>query len=114
MKQIVLTLGVIFLFANLAFGLVLDSYDLFNLLMSSGVIIFTTIILMSIELIKMKDGFKVPLYVINSFCGIIEYTIALLAKNDMSNNWFYVVLIIAIAFQLVLLSAANITSKQIN
>lgn len=114
MKQIVLTLGVIFLFANLAFGLVLDSYDSFNLLMSSGAIIFTTIILMSIELIKMKDGFKVPLYVINSFCGIIEYIITLIAKNDMSNNWFYVVLIIAIAFQLVLLSAANITSKQIN
>ena len=114
MKQIVLTLGVIFLFANLAFGLVLDSYDSFNLLMSSGAIIFTTIILMSIELIKMKDGFKVPLYVINLFCGIIEYIIALIAKNDMSNNWFYVVLIIAIAFQLVLLSAANITSKQIN
>lgn len=114
MKQIVLTLGVIFLFANLAFGLVLDSYDSFNLLMSSGAIIFTTIILMSIELIKMKDGFKVPLYVINLCCGIIEYIIALIAKNDMSNNWFYVVLIIAIAFQLVLLSAANITSKQIN
>lgn len=113
MKQIVLTLGVIFLFANLAFGLVLDSYDLFNLLMSSGVIIFTTIILMSIELIKMKDGFKVPLYVINSFCGIIEYIIAMIAKNDMSNNWFYVALIVVIAFQLVLLSAANITSKKI-
>ena len=114
MKQIVLTLGAIFLFANLAFGLVLESFDAFNLFMSSGVIIFTTIIQLYIELIKMKDGFKVPLYVINSFCGIIEYTIALLAKNDMSNNWFYVVLIIAIAFQLVLLSAANITSKQIN
>lgn len=113
MKQIVVTLGVIFLLANLAFGLVLDSYDLFNLLMSSGAIIFTTIILMSIELIKMKDGFKVPLYVINSFCGIIEYIIALVAKNDMSNNWFYVLLIVIVAFQLVLLTATNVTSKKI-
>lgn len=112
MKQIVVTLGVIFLFANLAFGLVLDSYDLFNLLMSSGAIIFTTIILMSIELIKMKDSFKVPLYVINSFCGIIEYIIALIAKNDMSNNWFYVLLIVIVAFQLVLLTATNVTSKK--
>lgn len=113
MKQIVVTLGVIFLLANLAFGLVLDSNDLFNLLMSSGAIIFTTIILMSIELIKMKDGFKVPLYVINSFCGIIEYIIALIAKNDMSNNWFYVLLIVIVAFQLLLLTATNVTSKKI-
>ena len=114
MKQIVLTLGVIFLFANLAFGLVLDSYDLFNLLMSSGVIIFTTIILISIELIKMKDGFKIPLYTINSFCGIIEYIITLIVKNDMPNNWYYVLLIVIVAFQLVVLTATNITSKKIS
>ena len=113
MKQIVLTLGVIFLFANLAFGIVLDSYDLFNLLMSSGTIIFTTAVLISIEFIKIKDGFKVPLYVINSFCGIVEYIIALVAKNDMSNNWFYVLLIVIVTFQLVLLATTNITSKKI-
>lgn len=114
MKQIVLTLSAIFLFANLAFGLILESFDTFNLLMSSGVIIFTTIIQLAVELIKMKDGFKVPLYVINSFCGIIEYIIALIAKNDMSNNWFYVLLIVIVAFQLFVLFTTNITSKKIS
>lgn len=113
MKQVVTTLGVIFLLANLAFGLVLDSFDTFNILMSSGTIVFTTAVLMSIEIIKMKDGFKVPLCVINSFCGIVEYIISLVAKNDMSNNWFYVLLIVIIAFQLVLLTATNIVSKKI-
>lgn len=111
MKQVITTLGVIFLLANLTFGLVLDSFDTFNILMSSGTIVFTTAVLMSIEIIKMKDGFKVPLYVINSFCGIVEYIISLVAKNDMSNNWFYVLLIVIIAFQLVLLTATNVTSK---
>ena len=114
MKQIVITLGAIFLLANLAFGLLLDSFDVFNVLMSSGTIVFTTAVLMFVELIKMKDGFKVPLYVINSFCGIVEYIIALIADNDMSNNWFYVLLIIIVAFQLVLLTATNITSKKIS
>ena len=82
--------------------------------MSSGVIIFTTIIQLAVELIKMKDGFKVPLYVINSFCGIIEYIIALIAKNDMSNNWFYVLLIVILAFKLFVLFTTNITSKKIS
>ena len=113
MKQTVITLGAIFLLANLAFGLVLDSFSMFNLLMSSGTIVFTTATLISIELIKMKDGFKAPLYVINSFCGIAEYIIVLIAKNDMSNNWFYVLLILIVAFQLVLLTATNVTSKKI-
>lgn len=114
MKQAILTLGTIFLLANLAFGLVLDSFDMFNVLMSSGTIIFTTAVLMSIELIKMKDGFKVPLHVINSICGIVEYIIALVAKNDLSNNWFFVLLIVIVAFQLMLLTATNVTSKKIS
>lgn len=114
MKQIVITLGAIFLLANLAFGLVLDSFDMFNVLLSSGIIVFTTATLMSVGLIKMKDGFKVPLYAINSFCGIVEYIIALIADNDMSNNWFYVSLIVTVAFQLVLLTTTNITSKKIS
>lgn len=114
MKQIIITLGAIFLLANLAFGLVLDSFDMFNVLLSCGTIVFTTAVLMSVELIKIKDGFRVPLYVINSFCGIVEYIISLVAKNDMSNNWFYVLLIVIVAFQLVLLTATNIISKKIS
>lgn len=112
MKQVIITLGIIFLLANLAFGLVLDSFDMFNLLMSSGTIVFTMGALMSIEIIKIKDGFKVPLYIMNSICGVIEYIIALVAKNDMSNNWFYVLLIVIVALQLVLLTATNVTSKK--
>lgn len=114
MKQVIITLGTVFLLANLAFGLVLDSFETYNLLMSSSVIAFTTAILISVEIIRMKDGFKIPLYVINSICGIAEYIIALVAKNNMSNNWFYVALIVIVAFQLVLLITTNITSKKIN
>lgn len=114
MKQVIITLGIIFLLANLALGLVLDSFNIFNLIISSCVIVFTTAILLSVEFIKMKDGFKIPLHVTNSICGVIEYIIALVAKNDMSNNWFYVLLIIIVAFQLVLITATNITSKKIS
>ena len=113
MKQIIITLGAIFLFANLALGLALDSFDTFNLIASSCVIVFITTILISVEFIKMKDGFKVPLYVINSICGVIEYIIALVVRNDMSNNWFYVLLIVIIAFQLVFLTITNVTTNKI-
>lgn len=113
MKQIIITLGAIFLFANLALGLALDLFDTFNLIASSCVIVYITSILISVEFIKMKDGFKMPLYVINLICGVIEYIIALVAKNDMSNNWFYVLLIVIVAFQLVLLTATNVTTNKI-
>lgn len=112
MKQIVITIGAIFLFANLAFALVLDSFGAFNLLISSGVIVFTAVILFAIAFLKIKDGFRVPLYVFNSICGFIEYVIALFARNDMKNNWFYVALILIIVSQFVLLITTSITSKK--
>lgn len=114
MKQIIITLCIIFLLANLAFGLVLDSFESFNILMSSGVILFTSGILLATEFIKMKDAFKISLHLINCFCGLVEYIIALVAKQDMQNNWFYVALIIIVAFQLVLITATNVTSKKIS
>lgn len=114
MKQAILTLGIIFLLANIAFGLVLDSYDTFNVVFSSGAIVVTTFILLLVDYIRMKDAFKVSLYLINAVCGLIEYIIGLVVERDMPNNWYYVVLIIILAFQSVLLTATNITSKKIS
>lgn len=114
MKQAILTLGIIFLLANIAFGLVLNSFDTFNLIFSSGAIVVTTIILLLVDYIKMKDAFRVSLYFINAICGLIEYIIGLVVEHNMPNNWYYVVLIIVLAFQSVLLTATSITSKKIS
>lgn len=114
MKQAILTLGIIFLFANIAFGLVLDSFDTFNVVFSSGAIAVTTIILLLVDYIKIKDAFKVSLYFVNAVCGLIEYIIGLIVEHDMPNNWYYAVLIMILAFQSVLLTVTNITSKKIS
>lgn len=114
MKQAILTIGGIFLLTNIAFGLVLSSFETFNVVFSSGAIVITTIILLIVDWIKMKDAFKVSLFLINALCGLIEYIIGLFAKQDMQNNWFYVLLILILAFQLVLLTSTNITSKKIS
>jgi hypothetical protein len=114
MKQTIITLGIIFLLANLAFGLALESFKGFNLLMSSGVILFTSGILLATEIITMKDAFKISLHLINCICGIIEYIIALVAKQDIQDNWYYIALIIIIAFQQILITATNVTSKKIS
>jgi hypothetical protein len=114
MKQIILTLGIIFLFANIAFGFVLASFDTFNVIFSSGAIVTTTIIHLLVNYIKIKDAFKVSLYLINAVCGLIEYIIGLVIERDMPNNWYYVALITILTFQLVLLTATNITSKKIS
>lgn len=114
MRQLILTLGAIFLLVNIALGLALKSFETFNLVFSSGIIIATTIILFLVDYIKMKDAFKISLFLINGVCGLIEYVIALIAERDIPNNWYYVVLIVILAFQLILITTTNITSKKIS
>ena len=114
MKQIIIILGIIFLLVNIAIGLILEYIAVFNLLMSCGVIIFTSIILLIVEFMTMKDGFKIPLFLLNSICGIAEYVVALVSRPDISNNWFYIVLILLITIQLFFLVVTNFTSKKIN
>lgn len=113
MKQITLSIGMILLFSNLAFGLVLKSYDVFNLILSSVVIVVTTVLMLLVSYIKMKDGFRIPLYFINAFCGIVEYVIAVIAKHDIGNNWYFAILIIVAALQVILLMSSNAVSKRI-
>lgn len=114
MRQLILTLGAIFLLVNIALGLALKSFETFNLVFSSGIIIATTIILFLVDYIKMKNAFKISLFLINGVCGLIEYVIALIAERDIPNNWYYVVLIVILAFQLILITTTNITSKKIS
>lgn len=114
MKQVILTLGVVFLLSNIAFGFVLDAFNTFNVAFSSGAIVVTTIILLLVDYIKLKDAFKVSLYLINAVCGLIEYIIGIAVERNMPNNWYYVVLIMILTFQSILLTATNITSKKIS
>lgn len=50
MKQIIIVIGIILLVANLLFGLILSSYEVFNLFVSSLVIVATTALLFCLYL----------------------------------------------------------------
>ena len=61
MKQLILTLGIILLLANIALGVIVNAFETFNLFFSCGVIVYTTIILLATCIVNMKDAFKVSL-----------------------------------------------------
>ena len=56
MKQIIIVIGIIFLVANLLFGLILPFYEVFNLFVSSLVIVATTALLFCLNVVTLKDG----------------------------------------------------------
>ena len=113
MKQIIIVIGIILLVANLLFGLILSSYEVFNLFVSSLVIVATTALLFCLNVIILKDGFKISLHVLFSILGAIEFVLSLFSSKTFENNWFLLVIVLSLAVQSIILLITNKVSIKI-
>lgn len=103
MKQLVILIGVILFVANLMLGMIISSYDAFNLFVSSLVIAFTTALLFYLNIVRLKDGFKIPLYVLFSVLGCIEFILSVFSPKTFEDNWFLLVIILSLTIECVIL-----------
>lgn len=113
MKQIIIVIGIILLVANLLFGLILSSYEVFNLFVSSLVIVATAALLFCLNVIALKDGFKISLHVLFSILGAIEFVLSLFSSKTFENNWFLLVIVLSLAVQSIILLITNKVSIKI-
>lgn len=111
MKQIIIV--IILLVANLLFGLILPSYEVFNLFVSSLVIVATTALLFCLNVIILKDGFKISLHVLFSILGAIEFVLSLFSSKTFENNWFLLSIVLSLAVQSIILLITNKVSTKI-
>ena len=103
MKQIIIVIGIILLVANLLFGLILSSYEVFNLFVSSLVIVATTALLFCLNVVTLKDGFKISLHVLFPILGGMEFVLSLFSTKTFENNWFLLVIVLSLAVQSIIL-----------
>ena len=113
MKRIVLFTCTTLLITNLLFGLLVSSYEWFNVLLSSGIIILFGIFMLLIGILQLKDGFKSSLYVLYPILGFIELILSLFSPNKIMDNWVIIVLTLIVVFQLILLFITKVISNRI-
>lgn len=113
MKQIIIVIGITLLVANLLFGLILSSYEVFNLFVSSLVIVATTALLFCLNVVTLKDGFKISLHVLFSILGGMEFVLSLFSAKTFENNWFLLVIVLSLAVQSIILLITNRVSIKI-
>lgn len=113
MKRIVLFTCTTLLITNFLFGLLLSSYEWFNVLLSSGIIILFGIFMLLIGILQLKDGFKSSLYVLYPILGFIELILSLFSPNKIMDNWVIIVLTLIVVFQLILLFITKVISNRI-
>ena len=113
MKRIILLSSCILLIMNLLFGAILSSYNVFNIIVSSIVIVATGVLLYVADSIHLKDGFKVSLMLLFSMGGVIEFILSLIAPNHFADNWWLIVTIGLMATEVILLIITNTVSTKI-
>jgi len=112
MKNITLIIGIILLIANILFGLIISSYQPFNMWLNSGVIVAVTALLFAVGRITLKDAFKISLTFLFGFLGFIEFVLGLFAPQKFADNWYLIVIILFVIFKAIVLITTNIVSKK--
>lgn len=114
MKRIILLSSSILFIVNLLFGVILSSYDIFNIVVSSTVIVATGVLLYVADSIHLKDGFKVSLMLLFAMVGVIEFILSLIAPNHFTDNWWLILASGLMAAEIILLIITNTISNKLN
>lgn len=111
MKNLTLVIGGIILLLNLVMGLIFSSYKPFNIGLNCVVIILNTLILYSLGVAQIKDGFKISLSFLFLIAAVIEFILALFVPESFENNVALTMLILLFAGQAILYVIAYFVSK---
>ena len=111
MKNLTLVIGGIILLLNLVIGMIFSSYKPFNIGLNSAVIVVNTLMLYSLGVAQIKDGFKISLSFLFLIAAAIEFIQALFVPETLGNNVALTMLIILFTGQVVLYAIAYFVSK---
>ena len=111
MKNLTLIIGGIILLLNLVIGMIFSAYKPFNIGLNSAVIIVNTLMLYSLGVAQIKDGFKISLSFLFLIAAVIEFILSFFVPETFENNVSLTMLILLFAGQIVLYTIAYFVSK---
>lgn len=112
MKKVLLILGIVLLIANVLSGLIISSYELFNICVTSVVIVLTTVSLIYLSSLKLKDALKIALLFLFVFIGIIEFVLGVKTPKEFKDNWYLIAMIVLLIIESVFLVFCQYVSKK--
>lgn len=111
MKNLTLVIGGIILLLNFVIGLIFSAYKPFNIGLNSGVIIVNTLMLYSLGVIQIKDGFRISLSFLFLIAAAIEFVLGFFVPETFENSITLTMLILLITGQVILYAIAYFVSK---
>ncbi len=113
MNKAIIATGVLFGVVNLLIGLIVTAYGSANIAVTTAVIALTTVLLWAVNSrMRLSAGYRVSLGLTVPVIGAVQYFMGLFMPDRFSDNWVLIALIITVAFEAVLLIAANSVSNK--
>lgn len=111
MKNITLIICAILLVLNLLIGFMFSSYKPFNIGLNSGVIIVNTLLIYSLGVVDVKDGFRISLAFLFLIAAAIEFVMVFFVPDSWQDNITLTLLMLLFAGQVILYVIAYYVSK---
>jgi len=111
MKKAFLLIGLLLLLANIAIGLLVSSYSMFNMCASSLVIIVSTVLIAFMAKSGVKDAFKISLTLLFALLGIVQFVLAVLSPEQYKDNWYLIAIIVLVIIEFVFVILSSLFSK---
>ncbi len=113
MNKAIIATGVLFGVVNLLIGLIVTAYGSVNIAVTTVVIALTTVLLLAVNSrMRLSAGYRVSLGLIIPVIGVVQYFMGIFMPSRFFDNWALIALIITVAFEAVLLIAANSASNK--
>ena len=112
MKRLVIVITALLLVINILAGLVFPGFRLFNVILTSIIILITGGLVFLLYNVGLKDAFSISLSFLFLILGGAEYVLGLLSPSSFRGNTILFVTILLIVAEVTFISIAQIISKK--
>lgn len=102
MKSTILTIGGILVAVNLMFGLLLSSYNAFNVGFTTAVLILTSAFIYAVYTVRMSDAAKVAFTVLLPVSGFFKFVLGIISPTRIEDNWCVIGSVLLTVIELVI------------
>ena len=113
MNRVILIISTCILVVNILAGFIISAYSPFNVCFTCGTIAITALLLCLLNRIRLKDGFRIPLFFLFCVCGLVELLLGFISAPKFENNGCLLTALIITVGEIAILLICNLTSKTI-
>lgn len=103
MKTKILTICGLILATNLLIGLLLSAYSVFNLLLTSAMLLLNAALVYTVNSIRVSDAVKVSFTLLLCLSGLVKFLLGLVAPEHPQDNWCLIGCVVITVFEIVML-----------